>query len=305
MKIVDLVRAGLREGGHAEGESRIWLAAAGMAFFALAWAAVERLGAYAGVPPTQVVWMRYSVQILLLVTVFGPRAGRRIAYTRRLSLQIVRSLLMLVMPLSFIAAARFLPIRDVEAVFWLGIAAFASLRALQARGAAFWLCILSPALAAAGALLLLQPIQLPMRLSLVLPLMMAASYLLYQILTRSMKDESEISKLFHTAVWVFLSLSIFVPFRWHAPSRTGWVAAIAIGVLGCGALFALDIAVRFASPLQVAAVSFLQPLFAAGAAVLLDGGTLSGHLLAGGACIILAALMGLAPVLKPRTAEVT
>jgi drug/metabolite transporter (DMT)-like permease len=67
----------------------------------------------------QVVWTRYATHLALLIVVFAPLRGAALVHTPRLRLQIARGLLMLLLPLCFLAALSVSRTADVLGVFWI------------------------------------------------------------------------------------------------------------------------------------------------------------------------------------------
>ncbi len=230
--------------------------------FALIWAVIERIGRGIHVSSYQVVWTRYGTHLLLVVAL-SRRFPWTLGRTARPGLQIACSLLMLGMPLCFIGSVARMPFADTMSIFW---------------GVSFMTVLLSPlvcgertgwgewagiAAASAGAVLLTHPDHVPLRAAAVFPLGMVFCFALYQVLAREMRDEPVATKLFHTGFWVFLALSLALPRFWRAPSPRDVAIMVSIGVLGCGALFALDLALEIASPGVIAPALCTQPFWAA------------------------------------------
>src|SRR5512147_450936 len=67
----------------------------------------------------QIVWFRYATHLLFMVLVFLPRQGIKLIKTRRLGLQLSRSVMMLIMPVSYVLAANYMSARNILTVFWL------------------------------------------------------------------------------------------------------------------------------------------------------------------------------------------
>lgn len=88
---------------------------------ALLWAAVESIGVLLADThhPLQIVGVRYATHLALLEAVFVPRRGAAIVHTARPRLQVARGLLMLLMPLCFLAALAMAEPADVLSVFWI------------------------------------------------------------------------------------------------------------------------------------------------------------------------------------------
>jgi drug/metabolite transporter (DMT)-like permease len=76
--------------------------------------------------------------------------------------------------------------------------------------------------------------------TLVWPLIMAMSFALYVAMTRSLRNEPVLTNLFYTALGVFALLSLAMPWSWTVPTLHDGVVLTTIGVVGFGALWALD-----------------------------------------------------------------
>ena len=227
-----------------------------LALFALAWAFVEGVfGARLQLhyPLMQVVWCRYAAHLACLLLIVGWRAPSRLWRTQRIGFQLSRSVLMLVMPASFALslAAGDRP-GTVWALFWVSpllILGFARLAlgervprwvwAVAAIGSGVAAVMAEPALpgSLAGALL---------------PLVMALSFSVYVVMTRSLRDEPVQANLFFTALGVFVLLTPLMPFVWVMPNLHDAALLAGIGIVGLLALWALDRACERAPVAQVA-----------------------------------------------------
>lgn len=229
-----------------------------MSLFTFGWAIVEPLGAFAGVPAYQVVWTRYAVHLAFLAVVFGPRRKLDLVRSPRLFRQILRSLLMLVMPLSFIWAMQTMAPQNVLSVFWIApvlVIVMAAFTNDQRVG--LW-TLLATVTGLVGTMLILKPNVDAFQPSALLAVTMAACLALYIVMTRAMRDEIVLSKLFHTALWVFISLSFALPFFWQTPTLRGILAMIGIGLLGLFSLYMLERAVDHMPSAQLAPVLYTQ-----------------------------------------------
>src|SRR5262245_59785431 len=85
------------------------------------WAFTEILAQYAAVQYSlyQVIWVRYATHLLFMIVVFGPRLGTKLVATRRVGLQFLRAIMMLITPASFIIAANYMWVGNVLSIFWL------------------------------------------------------------------------------------------------------------------------------------------------------------------------------------------
>jgi drug/metabolite transporter (DMT)-like permease len=233
------------------GRRALWL----MLLFALSWTLLEGVvGAQFQnqYHLLQIVWCRYAVHLLAVWLIWGRRDPAPLWRTRRPVFHALRSLCMLVMPLSFaMAVYGGMPGHTVWALFW----AAPLLILVLARGwlgervpLAAWLAAALGGVAAVLLLGLARPINTSL---LVWPLAMAASFAVYVAMTRQLRDEAVHTNLFHTAAGVFLVLTLFMPSVWVTPSWHDVVVLIGIGLFGLLGLWALDRACE-AAPLSAA-----------------------------------------------------
>lgn len=226
--------------------------------FGLCWALVELAGPASGVTAPQVVWTRYGVHLTFMLLVFGPREQLRLVRSPRLGTQIVGSLLMFGMPICFILVTKYLSGSDSLTLLWcapllvLVLAAFTSDTHADA-----WTWI-AGLLGFAGVVLLYHPDRGVTYHSAVFGVVSALCFALYLIVMRSMRSEPIMTKLFHTALWVFLAMSVLVPMVWQTPTPRGLAAMTAVGLLGWAGLYALDSALEVAPPALLAPALYAQ-----------------------------------------------
>ncbi|MCP5327330.1 MAG: DMT family transporter [Sinobacteraceae bacterium] len=220
-----------------------------MSGFALAWVVVEEVigGSLSQpYPLLQIVWCRYAVHLALML-LFNLSAPGRLWRTRRPGFHLSRSLLMLVMPASFAMSVQAgVPAGSVWALFWvapliaLGFARELLGEAVPSR--TWWICGLGTATAAA----MMMDRHTTPGLALMLPIVMAASFGGYVVMTRQLEGELLQTNLFHTALGVFVTLTPIVPWSWVMPTAHDFVVLAGIGAVGLLALWALDRAVAAA-----------------------------------------------------------
>jgi drug/metabolite transporter (DMT)-like permease len=226
------------------------------------WPVVEALASFLsrGYSPFEIVWIRYGTHLLLMLLLWTPGGPWRLVRTGRPVLHAVRGLTMLGMPAFFVLGAMRMPVDTVMSVFWIAplVAMLLATRWLGERvGARCWA---TTAIACAGAVFVIGPSAMP-RWSIVLPLAMAACFALYQVLTRSMRDETTAARLFYTAFSVWLPLGLVAPWFWTTPTPRDLALMMAIGALGFLFLFALDHALDAAPVTRVAPFVLAQPLW--------------------------------------------
>lgn len=231
---------------------------------ALLWAAIEGIGVLLANDhnPLQVVWVRYATHLLFLVALFAPSRGKALVRTTRLRLQLVRGLLMLLMPLCFLAALSLSEPEDVLGVFWIVplLTMVLSVWLLRERVESWrWPVVLGGWI---GALLILRPSSGALGLSTLPALGMALCLALYLVMTALLRDQSTLTNLVYTATCVLAPLSLLVPAVWSMPTVRTLALMAAIGLLGLGALFMFDRAIDMAPVSGVAPMLYTQPLWA-------------------------------------------
>jgi drug/metabolite transporter (DMT)-like permease len=235
--------------------------------FTLSWTAVEMIAPSAGLPGEEVVLLRYASHLLLMLAAYGRSAGRQLYHTDRLPLQIVRSLLMLVMPLSYLAAVRYVPMNDALAGFWIAPLLMLAIDRAPSATPRQWAGAL---LGFAGTLLILRPAAFHPA-ALLCSLVMAGAFALYERLTRALATDTPLANLFHTALWVFVALLFRVVPRWQPPTAWGLVAVGLVGAIGFFGLAAFHRAIRFGPAGLLAPVLYVQPAISACVAALAGG----------------------------------
>ena len=233
--------------------------------FAALWAVLEiALGASLRQPYDlmQVVWWRYATHLALLVAIFGWQRPSRLWRTERTALQLGRSLLMLVMPLSFAMSLSFGASPGfVWTGFWIAPLAILLLARWLLNERAprlLWAC---SAFVPALAVVIHEP-QVPAGVgALMLPLLMALSFSLYVIATRALQRERLLTNLFYTAFGVFVLLTPFMPHVWVWPTAHDALVLCGIGAIGLVALALLDRSVERNSASIVAPILGTHLLF--------------------------------------------
>jgi len=236
-----------------------------MIFSAVCFAAAELVAAHfvRGISQIQLVWGRYAVHLLFMITVLGPRYKRKLVTTKRLGLHILRSLTMLVMPLGFIiTSAEHFPTHDALAVYWLSplmMLALSTLILHERVGSIRWLA----GIIGFGAMMIIykpdRSILSPVAL---LTLASGLAISLHLLLSRILREDHPLTSLFHTALWVFLIVTFIMPFVWQRPSGTDIEGIILVGLIGLIGLLVLARAGELMPLSTVSFFSYTDPIWA-------------------------------------------
>jgi len=158
-----------------------------------------------------VVWARYAGQMIVVTPFAWHRAGRGFWRTRKLRVQLLRSLMLVLATLCFFGGLRYLPLAEASAITFLAPIFVVLLswpllheRATRAR----WVASITGFI---GILILLRPGSAVMHPAVVLLVGAALANALYQLLTRKLLDESPHTTLFYSASAGTLLLSLALP----------------------------------------------------------------------------------------------
>ncbi len=190
-------------------------------------------------PVPQVVWARYVFHVLLLALFLGRRLPRAMQ-TGRLGLQLLRSVFLLGATGLFFSALSFIPLADASAIMFVApiVVTALSLPLLGERvGPRRWASIV---IGFAGALVIIRPGGEAMHWAAFLALGAAGCYALYQVTTRMLaRSDAALTTLAYSALIGAVAASTAVPFFWHTPDLAGWLAMVAMGLIGGVGHFAL------------------------------------------------------------------
>ena len=161
----------------------------------------------------QIIWVRSVVHLLWMAVLFMPAMGLRLFATRRLKLQLVRSLLQLIALVTFVVGLVFIPMTTATAIFFTGpliVVALAVPLLGERVGIRRWLAVL---VGFVGALIIIRPGADGMHWAPLLILASAFFYALYQVLTRRVADHDDfrVSAVYTILIALVVS-TIAVPF---------------------------------------------------------------------------------------------
>jgi len=202
----------------------------------------------------QILWFRYMVFTVFALAIARRRGVGRTLVSQRPWLQAFRALLLVAENAVFVLAFRYLPLADVHA---LGASAPLMVVALsvvllgETVGIRRWSAVL---VGFVGVLIIIRPGHQEIEWPLLIPLVGALMWALYQILVRlcSRTDGSDTTLLWSALVGL-AATSVTGPFVWVPPDREAWVLLVVLAVAGSIAHYALI------KGLQLAEASAVQP----------------------------------------------
>lgn len=240
-----------------------------VAAFAVLWVILEQVvgarlqGQY---PLLQVVWCRYAAHLVALGLIWSWRREGSLWRTGRPVFHLARSLLMLVMPWSFVMALQSGTSPDLTwAIFWIApVVVVAGGYALGERATRTQWALAGVGAVVAAGMLVPAGAGVP---NPIYPLLMALSFGLYVVMTRALRTEPVMTNLFYTAAGVFVALTPVMLRTWVMPTPGDAVVLAAIGVVGLAALWVLDRSTVYAPVAGPAPVLYLHVVAAAGLAM--------------------------------------
>jgi drug/metabolite transporter (DMT)-like permease len=218
--------------------------------FGLGWAIVEDVFAahlHQTYDLKQIVWMRYAVHLLIVLNLWGWHRPSLIWRTPRPVYHLLRSLMMLIMPLSFGSSlALGVPVSFTWAIFWLSPLMVICLAVAWQHEWPSGLSWIGIVLGSFGVVAVTAPTLPEFPFAPFAPLLMALSFSVYVVMTQSLRTEHLEANLFYTAIGVFAVLTLFMPSVWITPSLHDFAMFVGIGTVGFVSLLLLDQAVRYA-----------------------------------------------------------
>jgi drug/metabolite transporter (DMT)-like permease len=211
--------------------------------FVAFWTIVELLGAhlqraYSGY---QVVWTRYVVHLVFMLAVWGWHRPMTLLRTERPAFQLSRSLLMVVMPVSWIIGLSqgIEPRAMTVSLLLVPLLVLLTARLFLRETASLPNWGFAVALVVGTGVMIGLRDHVPVAM-LAFPLAVAGSLGVYTVMTRSLRNESMLTNLLYTAFGVALVLTPLMPAVWVWPGLHDWLVLVGIGLGGFASLLALD-----------------------------------------------------------------
>lgn len=221
------------------------------------WLSVE------GLPTSEIVFVRYSMHLALLLLLFLPVSGRKLFESNNWKLEILRgACLMITTGLNFLAM-RYLPLTVTSAIQFTSPLIICALSGPLLGEKVGWRRWLAIGVGFIGILVIVRPGSEAFQPAALLSLGCALFLALFSILTRKLAgvDTALTQQFYSGATPVILLLPIaFTDWTW--PSQTiSWVAFCVMGAAGLGGHMLNSVAHRFASPATLAPFSYLSLVY--------------------------------------------
>jgi drug/metabolite transporter (DMT)-like permease len=237
----------------------------------------------------QVIWARYFFQFALMLLLI-PRLGiAGLLWTKRPGVHITRGLLLTVATGCMITAISMVPLADAYTITFTApfLVTVLSIPLLKERvGWRRWTAVL---VGFAGVLIVFRPFAAPVHWAMLLPLITAACFAVYQILTRKVSYDSRetaFMMLFYLA-WVGTAvMTAVVPAYWQPVAPGDWAWMVGTGALGATGHLILIRALRIAPASVLSPFIYSQIVWALGIGYLWFGDTPNAWMLIGCSVIV-------------------
>lgn len=266
----------------------LWMVAAGFGFVVM-----DAAGKYltADYSTVEIAWARYLFHMLTVLPVLLAWRGGAVFRTRRLGLQLLRSVFLLGSTAFYFMALRYIPLATAAAI---GFVAPLLLTALSVPllkepvGPRRWAAVTVGFLAV---LLIIRPGFGMVHWAMTLPLLVAACFALYQITTRLLGpiDEWPVT-LFYSGIVGLVAMSAAVPFAWRTPDLRGWAIMAFLGLAGAVSHLFMIRAFTLAPASVLAPLSYLQLAWAVALGYVVFGDLPDGWTVTGAAVIVASGL---------------
>jgi drug/metabolite transporter (DMT)-like permease len=244
-------------------------------------------------PVQQVIWARYFFQFALMLLLI-PRLGiRGLLWTRRPVVHIARGLLLTVSTGCMIAAISVVPLADAYTITFTAPFLVTALSVPLLKESVGWRRWTAVAVGFVGVVIVLRPGAAPVHWALLLPLITAFCFAIYQILTRKVSHDSRetaFMMLFYLA-WVGSAVATaIVPAYWQAVAPADWAWMVGMGALGATGHLILIRALTITPASLLSPFIYSQIVWALGIGYLWFGDVPSAWMLIGCAVIVASGL---------------
>jgi drug/metabolite transporter (DMT)-like permease len=215
-------------------------------------------------PVAGIVFVRYIVQMLLMVLVLAPRMGFDLVRTSNLRLQVIRGVILTVSSLAFLTALAHMPLAEAASIAFMTpiiVAVLAGPVLKETVGVRTWIALAG---GFTGVLLIVRPGSGFFTWAAVLPLLSALFMALYQMLTSRLAGrDAALTTLFYPALIGTALVPLVSPHQLVLPASVPHAGLfLLIGVLGGVGHFLLIQAHHYAPSSMLSPFMYAQLLTA-------------------------------------------
>ena len=210
--------------------------------------------------PTQVVWFRVTLHLVLVSLVFLPRLGLGLFHTRRIGAQFMSSLSMLLSTLLFFSAVKSIGVAEAIAVSFVGPVLVVLLAWPMLGERITALGFAAVILGFAGVLVVIRPGSAVFQWASLLLVGSAAAYAVYQVVIRRLgTTDHPATTIFYSVLLGAILMSALLPFVWKTPVSAGdWLLLCSLGALGGFGHYCVAKALTYAPANLIAPLNYTQ-----------------------------------------------
>jgi drug/metabolite transporter (DMT)-like permease len=218
-------------------------------------------------PVPLVLAIRYAVNFLLLIALFGPRLGRSLYATKRTGLVFLRAVCLAVASLCMGMALKVMPVAESVAIVYLAPFGVLILAGKVLGEKATWQGWLAALVGFCGVLLICRPGAGLAPLGIVFALLAAAFTTVYFLLSRSLAaTETTEAMLFYVAATGMTAFCAMLPWNWSGSAFSALDMALlfGLGVIALTGHYLFTAAYRHAPASLLSPVNYMQLFWAGG-----------------------------------------
>jgi len=240
----------------------ILLMCAAVTLFSCLDASAKYLSGHLGVPTGEIVWLRFVGQAFLMTAILGPAALPRLLQTKKLSLQLFRSLLMVATTACNFIAVKYLRLDQTVSVAFLAPLVVAALAGPILGEYVGWHRAMAIVTGFIGILIVLRPGFADIHPAFAASLLSMLAYALFMIITRKLAGiDPPLVTLFYALVLGVIGGAVFAIPQWVWPnSLFECVLLLSLGAFGGFGHFLLIHAYRLAPASSVSPFLYFQLL---------------------------------------------
>jgi drug/metabolite transporter (DMT)-like permease len=220
------------------------------------------LAGHMGVPTAEIVWTRVVGQFLLMVLILGPGTIPELFKTRRLGLQLIRSLLMVSTTACNFIAVQYLRLDQTISITFLAPLLVAALAGPFLGEYVGWHRATAIVIGFLGILIGLRPGFSEVHPAFAVSLMAMVAYALFMLVTRKLSGvDAPLVTLFYALIAGVIGGAFFAIPQWVWPaSAVEWLMLLTLGAFGGFGHFLLIHAYRLAPASSVSPFLYFQLL---------------------------------------------
>jgi drug/metabolite transporter (DMT)-like permease len=238
----------------------IGLMCAAVTLFSCLDACAKYLASHSSLPTSQIVWMRFVGQFLLMAIILGPATLPRLLKTEKLRLQVLRSLMMVATTGCNFVAIQYLRLDQTVSVAFLAPLVVAGLAGPFLGEYIGWHRALAVLAGFLGILIVVRPGFGNVHPAFLLSFLSMLSYAVFMILTRKLAPyDSPFVTLFYALLAGVLGGALFALPQWVWPDDwSQWLMLLGLGAFGGFGHYLLILAYNLAPASSVSPFLYFQ-----------------------------------------------